>query len=142
MNRDPKDLDSLMRLQGWAVDERRRDLGALLARQDALLEQDRALDQSLISERDVARGEPRLAGHVFTVYVKDHFRRKEQMAALLHGIAVEIEAARERLADAYREQKVLDEVREKWATARRIEEGRREQAFYDEVAQTRHVRRG
>ena len=37
MTRKAKDLDSLLRLRSWAVDEQRRELGILLAREEELV---------------------------------------------------------------------------------------------------------
>ena len=141
MSRKVKELDSLLRLQGWAVDERRRELGVLLARQGVLIEQDQEMDRQLTLEKEIARSDPAFAGHNFSVYIANHFRKKEAMAMLLAGIATEVEAARDRLAGAYREQKVLDEVQKKRLEEQRIDEGRREQAYYDEVSQTQFARR-
>ncbi len=52
----------------------------------------------------------------------------------------EIEQQREALAEAYRELKVLEEVKKNWLKAEQAEEARREQIDLDEIAQNLHRR--
>ena len=49
-NKKAKDLDGLIRLNGWVVDERRRELGVLQAREDALLARKGALARQMLAE--------------------------------------------------------------------------------------------
>ncbi len=138
MSRKAKDLDSLLRLRSWAVDERRRELGILLSREEDLIREGEELARQLVREQQVAAADPTQAGLTYAAFAEDHRRRREQLARLVAELRVEIEAARERLADAYRQLKVLEEVQKERLRQERIDEARREQAIFDEIGQTQH----
>jgi flagellar biosynthesis chaperone FliJ len=142
MTRKADDLRSLMRLQSWAVDERRRELGVLLAREEGLLRQGEEMDRQLLREQDAARADPAFAGHTYAIYAEYHGRQRKQLDLFVAQIRVQIEQARDNLADAYREQKVLEEVRNARRKQERVDQLRQEQIFFDEVAQTQFSRAG
>jgi flagellar export protein FliJ len=131
-----KELDSLLRLRKWTVDERRRELGVLLAREQALLDQIAAMDDRMAQEQQVAAADPAYAGYIFSAFAESHRRQREQVEITVYHLRQEISVARDHLATAYGEQKVLEEVRKGRAIRERREEARRDQAAYDEIAQT------
>ena len=92
----------------------------------------------MIREQQVAAADPTNAGFTYAAFAEDHRRRRERLARLKAELAVEIDAARDRLADAYRQLKVLEEVQKERRRQERAEEARREQAAFDEIAQTQH----
>ena len=134
--RKARDLDTLNRLHNWTVDERRRELGTLLAREQSLIETREAMAQELVREQRTARDDPTEAGFIYDAYAKGHQLRREQLDRVLAALRGEIEEARERLADAYRQQKVFEEVRKERLRQEEVEESRKEQVFFDEIAQT------
>lgn len=141
MSKKAKDLDQLIRVNKWGVDERQRELGVLINREEDLIDQGHRLDAELAEEQRIAATDPTMAGFLYGGFA-DHYRvRKEQLRHILHAIRLEIEDARERLADAYRQLKVYEEVQKNRATREDAEEARQEQVALDEIGMNQHRRR-
>jgi flagellar protein FliJ len=136
------DLDTLIRLREWAVDERRRELGALIAREDQLIAYGRQLEMQLVREGDIVKSNSQMLGFMFGPFAEDHKKRRERLAVTLAAVRKEVEAARERLAQAFRERKVMEEVQASRAERERVEAARLEQVELDEIAATQHRMHG
>jgi flagellar export protein FliJ len=136
-----KDLESLLRLHSWTVDERRRELGVLLAKEDELIRFGEELDRQLLREQKAAAAEPTTAGFIYAAFAEYHRWQREQLANALAALHGEIEAARDRLAEAYRQLKIYEEVQKERARNEREEEARKEQIAFDEIAQTQFRQR-
>jgi flagellar export protein FliJ len=134
MAKKAADLDSLVRLRKWMVDERQRELGTLVAREDQLVNYGRELDRQLVREGEIAKADPVSAGFQFGAYAEDHKKRRERLAVTIAAVRREIEGARERLAEAFRERKTMEEVQKNRAVNERTEAARVEQIELDEVA--------
>lgn len=135
-----KKIKTLIRLNKWTVDERRRELGVLLAREDQLRAGLAGLEDELLHEQKIAAEDPTLAGFGYGGYAQHYLHRKAQFLSLLAAVAREIEAAQERLAEAYRELKTVEEVEKNRAKRELEEANRKEQKMLDEIAQTRFQR--
>lgn len=135
-----KKLKTLIRLGKWTVDERRRELGVVLAREDELKAKLAALEQELLDEQRTAAEDPTLAGFGYGGYAQRYMQRKAELLRLLALVAKEILAAQERLAEAYRELKTLEEVEKNRAKKELEEANRKQQKELDEIASTRHQR--
>ena len=142
MARKAADLDTLVRLRQWTEDERQRELAALVAREEQLINYGRELERQLVREGEIARGDPTSAGFMFGAFVEDHKKRRERLAITLAAVRKEIEDARERLAAAFRERKTMEEVQKNRATSERVEANRLEQIELDEVAANQFRRKG
>jgi flagellar protein FliJ len=136
VSRKAADLETLLRLHSWTVDERRRELGVLLAREEQLIAEGEALQRRLLAEQRIAAEDPIQAGFAYGTFAEDYKRRREQLERILSDLREEILAARERLADAYRELKVMEEVQKERLHQEQVEEARKEQAVFDEIGQT------
>ena len=141
MSRKAKDLESLLRLHSWTVDEHRRELGVLLAREEELIQFGRELDLQLIREQIVATENPTTSGFSYAAFAKLHRLRREQWQRTLEAMREEIEQARDRLADAYRQLKVYEEVQKERARLEKEEEARKEQIAFDEIGETQFRQR-
>ena len=141
MSQKAKDLDSLIRLHTWTVDERQRELGVIQSREEQLVQADKQLDQQLLNEQAVAARDPTTAGFLYGAYGRDHLRRKAELAHQLVLIRQEIEEARERLAEAFRQLKVYEEVRKGRAKREAVEAARKEQEALDEIGLNLHRRK-
>jgi flagellar export protein FliJ len=141
MGNTAADLNSLIRLRKWVVDERQRELGALIQREDQLIAYGRELERQLIREGELVKADP-TAGFMFGPFAEDHKKRRERLAITLAAVRKEIEDARERLAAAYRERKTMEEVQKTRAERERVEANRREQVELDEIAATQYRMRG
>jgi flagellar FliJ protein len=140
MARKSEDIATLLRVQSWAVDEERRMLGQMLSREAALLEDIAGMERQLLAEQQVAAAQPTLAGHAYAAFAAHYRDRRANIERVLDALRAEIGLQRDRLADAYREQKLLEEVRSNWQEAERVEEARIEQAEMDEIAQNLYQR--
>jgi len=140
MAKKSAEIATLLRVQSWTVDEHRRMLGQMLGREESLIEDGRRMDRELVAEQQVAAAHPTLAGHSYAAFAFNYRDRRANLAHVLALVRVEIEQQRERLADAYRDLKVLEEVRNNWRKAEQAEQARIDQAAMDEVAQNLHRR--
>ncbi|CAA6606361.1 conserved hypothetical protein [Rhodospirillaceae bacterium LM-1] len=135
-----KKLKTLIRLNKWTVDERRRELGVLLAREDELRTLLAVLEQDLLDEQKTAAEDPTLAGFTYGGYAQRYLDNKAKLLRLLAAMAKEILAAQDRLAEAYKDLKTVEEVEKNRAKKELEEANRREQKMLDEIASTRHER--
>lgn len=135
-----KEIKTLLRVQGWSVDEQRRMLNQLLDREQQLIADGERMDLQLLHEQRVAAADPSMAGHAYVAYAKAHRIKRDNINTLLTALRVEIEKQRDLLAEAYKELKVLEQVQKKWLEAERKEEARLEQINLDEIAQNLYRR--
>jgi flagellar export protein FliJ len=138
LDKKAKNLASLIRLHNWLVDEQRRELGVLVAREDSLIALGQAMARQLLEEQKAATEDPMAGGYLYAAYGRDYRRRREELERLLADLRNEIEQARERLTNAYHQLKVYEEIEKQRAEQERIEEARREQLVFDEISQTQH----
>jgi flagellar export protein FliJ len=128
----------LLRLHDWQVDERRRELGVLVAREDSLIRMGEELARQLAHEQQVVTNDPITAGFLYAAFAGDHLRRCEELERTLADLRNEIEQAHERLAEAYRQLKVYEEIEEERVLQQRLEDARQDQKAFDEISQNQH----
>lgn len=100
-----KDLQTLIRLNEWTVDERRRELGDVLASLNSLENGLHRLQDELAREQHAVQASPNEAGFFYGNYAAAVIQRRHH---LNHGIAqmeAKVAEARDRLDEAYRELK-------------------------------------
>lgn len=68
----------------------------------------------------------------------DHRFRRERLDKAIAAIRVEIEKARDRLGEAYRQLKVYEEVQKQRSERERQEENRQERIVLDEIGQNQY----
>jgi flagellar export protein FliJ len=128
-----KDLHTLIRLNEWSVDERRRELGGVLktlAELEAGLER---LRQEVTREQNAVMASPEVAGFFYAAYAQGVMLRRRQLDDGIAEMERQVAAARERLNEAYRELKKF-EVAQKVRDGREaVELARREQGILDEM---------
>ncbi|MCZ6466803.1 MAG: flagellar export protein FliJ [Alphaproteobacteria bacterium] len=95
-------LNSLIRLHEWRVDEKRRALGDLLGVVADLEQQARRLEEDLKTEQGVARASPDEAGYLYGNYAHAVILRRERIAQSIAATEGKIPAARQALNDACR----------------------------------------
>jgi len=137
-----KDLNTLIRLHKWTVDEKQRALVALQRREDELILFGEAQEAQMRREQALVSADlTGLAGLSLGHYLLAYRRRREQLAATLAALRVEIEAARDALAEAYRTLKVTEEVQTSRANAEQAERDQKERDMLDDIGQIQHRRR-
>jgi len=136
-----KDLHSLIRLNDWQVDEKRRVLAELFAAAEALEAKARKLEQDLINEQKVAAESPAEAGLLYGYYAKAVIDRREALAVAIAEAERQVIEARDLLREAYRELKKYEVAQEHRDTREASENGRREQIQLDDVGIQGFIRR-
>jgi flagellar FliJ protein len=141
MARNAKGIKTLIRLSKFNVDEKRRVLTSLQTAEDQILA---AIDQAehrLIEEQKIAAADATGVGYLYGAYHRawrDH--RNEQDRALVN-VRAQIEAARDDLAEAYRQLKTYEVTQANREKQEREDADRKEQIFLDEVGMTQFRRR-
>jgi len=135
-----QEIKTLLRVQGWSVDEQRRILNQLLDREAQLIADGDLLDRQLLHEQQVAAADPAMTGYAYVAYAKANRTKRDNLNTVLKALGVEIEQQRDVLAEAYKELKVLEQVQKNWVKAEKAEEARLEQVNLDEIAQNLYRR--
>jgi flagellar export protein FliJ len=136
-----KDLHSLIRLRKWAVDEKQRELGELLGREQMVENAIAQLEAQMQTERDIVRDNPTMAGFTFGTYSQFHKMQREHLQAALSALREKIDEMRDALADLYKEQKVAEISQDNRTQAAKAERERKTQNMLDEIAADRHQRK-
>lgn len=74
-----KDLHSLIRYQGWQVDEKRRALGELLRIVESLENRMHQLHEDLKSEQAAAAASPEVAGVIYGSFAQSFITERENL---------------------------------------------------------------
>ncbi len=133
-------VETLIRLSKLDVDERRRALSDLLDRDAVIDRRIVQLDEELTRERQKARDEPEFAGG-FAAYSEAAAGRRQSLVDEKAALAIEIESARDRLAQAYEEQKKYEITAERQEEAAASERNRLDQIVADELGLQSHARK-
>ena len=136
-----RDFKTLVKINDWQVDEKRRMLADQL-RQQALL-QDRlvALEQEIIQEQEFAQAMPTEAGLTYAAYAEVAIDRRENLKKAIILQAQGVEAARERLREAFLELKKYEIAEEHREAKVEAELAKQEQAELDEMGIVNHLRK-
>lgn len=142
MAKPAKGLKTLIRLSKFNVDEKRRVLTALQAREDEIIEAIRQGEEQLRHEQQLAAEDATGIGFAYGAFHQGWMRRRDAMLQALQAVRQQIDAAREDLAEAFRELKTYEVTQANREKREREELDRKEQIFLDEVGLTMHRRKG
>ena len=126
-------LNSLIRLHEWRVDEKRRALGDLLGVVADLERQARRLEDDLKNEQGVARASPDEAGYLYGNYAHAVILHRERIAESIAATERKFAAAREALNEAYRNLQTYELAQGARDMRQARERERAEQTVLDEV---------
>lgn len=135
------DLETLIRLRKFEVDERQRAMAMLMRREEAVLSGLDALDKEKQNEAAFMSEAEIWAGSTFTAYLKHWETRRDQFAQALQQVRAQIEQARDELSDAYRRLKTFEITQEQRDEAEALEDNRLEQIELDEMGLELHRRK-
>lgn len=127
-----KSRETLIRLKKFQVDERRRRLAQIEAmvaefeRMAADLEREITLEQERAGIHDPAH-------YAYPTYAKAAIGRRENIKRSKADLTSQLEAAREALGDAFNELKKVELIEERDQARERAAEAAREQAELDQV---------
>lgn len=125
-------LDQLVRLHGWTLDERRRKVADLEQLSDRLKSDMARIDGELEREAGMAGDSPELRA-AFVAYAAVARKRREKIARSILDVEVEIERAREQVAEAFQELKRYEQALANRKARAESAARRREQIAADEV---------
>ena len=128
-----ENLNSLIRLYEWKLDEKRRKLGEAMQSLANLGDEARRLQQEHLNEEHVASGSPNEAGFYYGQFVKTAVENRDRLRLAVAQAEEEVEAAMEELKDAHQELKKFKITQSDRDRQKAEEEGRREQTYLDEV---------
>jgi flagellar protein FliJ len=130
-------LDSLIRVNKYKLDERRRQLAELERLVERLRNESQRLEQELTSEQQVAAAS-REAGHSYGGYARDIIERRRKLAASIADAEAQILAARDALSESFREVKRYEITAANRGTRERLAAERKQRIAQDEVAAQIH----
>lgn len=133
-------LKTLIKLNSWGVDQKRRKLGEILRLIDSLETQARNLEDELMREQKAAADKPEEAGFIYGNYASAVIQRRERIADSMTQAESEAELARDDLAEAYRVLKKYETVQANRLAEEVKEEARKEQIDLDEIGLQGYVR--
>ena len=128
-----QDFNILIRLNEWTVDERRRELGDVLASLAELESGLRRLREELAKEQSVVQASPEEAGFFYGNYAQAVIERRHLLNAGISRMEEEVTKARDKLNEAYRELKKFEVVQDLRDTREAQELARKEQIDLDEI---------
>ncbi len=136
-----KSLKSLIRLNEWTVDEKRRELAAVL---DALAhaeQEARSLEDELKREQAQAEQSPQESGLFYGNYASGVITRRETLQRQVRDITKKAEEARDILNDAFRELKKYQTAEKNRLLKETEEFARKETVLLDEIGLQNYTRK-
>src|SRR4051812_17032955 len=107
-----KDLNTLIRLRKWDVDEKQRSLAVLLRQEEGVVERQAQLEAEVLAELAVAAQLPADQRGTLTGYLKRCEGFREALKSALRDIRQRITLAQDQLGDAYRRLKTFEVTQE------------------------------
>lgn len=126
-------LETLIRLNEWAVDQKRRKLGEVLAMIDGFNAEARKLEEDLVKEQATAAASPNEAGFLYGYYADATIQRRGIIQISTQQLEKQAEEAREEVNQAYRELKKYETALETRKKKEQAEQDRQDQLALDEV---------
>lgn len=137
-----RDLKGVIRFRKWELDEKRRALGDLLRKEQGIIEALQKFDEEMQAEQRAASANAIEGGMTFGNYAFAAKARRLQVKSWLAETRREIEAARDELAQSFKEFKTFEIAQEQREENEKKERDLKAQKVLDEIALTIHRRRG
>ena len=126
-------LRTLIRLHRHRIDEKRRELGGIIAVVTDLERQSNALEDSILKEQEAAKSSPELAGTFYGNFAAHSILRREQFIAAIDEMEEKLAIAQDEMRLEYRDLKGYELTQEARDKAEELETLRSEQAILDEI---------
>ena len=134
------DLVSLIRLNRWRLDEKRRALAELQALSDRLAAEAKRLAEELAAEREIAtKSTSPPVG--FAEYAKAMLDRQKRLAESQAHVSGQIDDARDEIASAFQEVKRYELAQAERERRERMRRQKLENQLMDEIGLTGYTRR-
>lgn len=128
-----RDLLTLIRLNEWTVDERRRELGDVLNSLAVLEESLERLRTEVLREQEFVKNSPEEAGFFYGNYANAVIHRRADLNQGIVRMEQEVATARERVNEAYRDLKKYEVAQEIRDFEQAREDAREEQIELNEL---------
>lgn len=128
-----KDLHTLIRLNEWTVDERRRELGVVLNALTSLEDGLERLRLEVVKEQEFVKNSPAEAGFFYGNYANAVIQRRQGLNEGIANMERDVANARERVNEAYRDLKKYQVAQETRDLYQAREDAREEQIELDEI---------
>lgn len=135
-----KGLDSVIRLQRWQLDEKRRKLADLERLRAELLARLQRLDRDVQQEGQLAGRDVEVAA-AYPKYVSAALQQKQTLRNSIGEVDTRIDAAQDEVSVAFEEVKRYETVAENQVRRQRAEIARRLRAELDEIGIEGHRRK-
>ena len=132
-------FEKLVQLREFELDERRRESGKILSEVNFLQDEINRLHEELKSEQKIA-AESLEARFLYNEFASSVIRKREWLTAAIKLKEEEYERAREKVAEAYREMRKAEIIRDDLMEKTKKHEQALEQVELDEIAQNIHRR--
>lgn len=134
-----RSMETLIRLHRWQLDERRRVLRDLEEMQAEMESRLVKLATEILSEQMRAGNDD--VRYAYAAFANSAIERRTTLMRSLEELSVRIEAAREQVAEAYRETKKYERLQEdrERRTKTKVEKVRQQE--YDQTALNGYIRR-
>lgn len=137
-----KQLETLIKMHKFHVDEQRRVLAAKQAEADAIMMAIATLQANLEMEKERAsQTEEQEVLFSIGVYIKEQLKKHERMQRDLSAKEAEVNVEREKLSMMFEELKRYEIAQENWEEEQRLAEQKAENKVYDEQSGQRHHQR-
>jgi len=133
-------LKTLIKLNAWGVDQKRRKLGEIVRLIDTLQTEARNLEEELIREQQAATASPAEAGFGYGNYAAAVIVRRQRIDSSIAKAEAEAEIVRDELAEAYRVLKKFERVQANRLAEAKKEKARKDQIGLDEIGLQGYVR--
>jgi len=127
------EIETLIRLRKFEVDEHHRKMAVLLRREEAVIRGLDALKEEKEAETNFMQSAGVWEGITFAAYLEHWELRNQQFIGALRRIRGDIEKVRDELSDAYRRLKTFEITKENRDIEENREESRLEQIDLDEM---------
>ncbi len=138
-----KQLETLIKMHKFYVDEQRRVLGVKQAEADAIMMAIATLQANLEMEKERAAQteEPEVLFSI-GIYIKEQLKKNERLQLDLSAKEAEVAVERDKLSAMFEELKRYEIAQENWEEEQRMAEQKGENKVYDEQSGQRHHQRG
>jgi flagellar protein FliJ len=126
-------LETLIRLNEWSVDQKRRKLGEIMGLIGGFEAEARKLEEDLIKEQAAASASPNEAGFLYGYYADATIQRRTIIQISIQQLEVQADEAREEVNQAYRELKKFETALQTRTKREEAEIARQDQLALDEV---------
>ena len=136
----PKTLRSLIRLYQFNVDEKRREVGGMIAVLNDLERQAGELETKISEEKAIAGVSPEEAGILFGNYTAHYILKRERIAAAIKEMEEKLKIGQEEMRESYRDLKGVELTQDARENREALKQDRSEQAVFDEIGIEVHRR--